>query len=633
MSRRRTLLLVTALAAALAASSGTPAPGSARRVAGSGEIVFVSSRDPDTAGQIYALAPGRAPRDLFRAPGGELELATSPTGSAYAFWSSHAGRMQLMVSRGSGAPRSVAVGGPAGVSSAAWQPVFSPDGTRLLIPYVPAHSTIDFQLALADVRSGAARNLRTPCRDVPAWSPTGSLFSCAAGNALDSISVSDLRGHVIFTTPGRHPLWSSDGRLAVASATHTAVLSVTGIVLARLNGVAQAWSPDGRTLALVRPHALVLAEPGRPTPIHTVAAGEVFWAAFTPDGREIAYDEGPFPHARIEPVAGGPPRPLAGGIGEGTWSRDGRYAFATVSGPTMTIEVGDRFGRRARVVGRFPFDDHGLSTRAWLGDGSQLLFNVFVPGHTDLWTMGTDGSGQRRLTNTGERISEPAWSADGTQLAYGSASFKGGLCGFCGGNVAVADAQGREVLVIPGAIAGQESADGSASWSPSGVQIAVMYSYAGGIFVVDRNGSGRDQISADGSSPAWSPDGSTIAFILGGAVWAIDPTGANRRQLLPASVSDADSIAWSPDGRELAFSTETGVYVSAADGTGAARRVVAAVRPGRPSFSPDGSQLAFAAGVDGAQPYRAIYTVGVDGSGLRQLTTGPFDSSDPAWRP
>ncbi|HEY3612716.1 MAG TPA: hypothetical protein VGK92_03380, partial [Gaiellales bacterium] len=108
---------------------------------------------------------------------------------------------------------------------------------------------------------------------------------------------------------------------------------------------------------------------------------------------------------------------------------------------------------------------------------------------------------------------------------------------------------------------------------------------------------------------------------------------ANRRRLLPRASQKALAVAWSPAGGDLAFSTATGVYVTAADGSGAPRRVALASAPGRPSFSPDGLWLAFSAQTGTLHPYRAIYVVGTDGGGLRQLTHGPFDSSDPAWRP
>jgi Tol biopolymer transport system component len=320
-----------------------------------------------------------------------------------------------------------------------------------------------------------------------------------------------------------------------------------------------------------------------------------------------------------------------------TWSRGGRLAFPVVKGTTATIEIGDRFGGHARVAGRVAFDDHGMFALAWLGDGSRLLVDTSVRDHADLWTMNADGSAQRRLTNTGERIGEPAWSADGARLAYDDAPFTGGNCGYCGGDVVVADAAGRKAFAVPGAQPGSESADTAPSWAPDGTRLAVSNAFNGGVFVVGLDGSGRAQVAPDAATAgAWSPDGATIAYVDnvgGGTIWGVDPAGANRRRLLPRSRLRVTSVAWSRDGRQLAFSTSTGVYVSPSDGSGAPLRVATAVTPGRPAFSPDGTQLAFAAQAGTVHPYRAIFVVHSDGSRLQQVTKGPYDSLDPAWRP
>ncbi len=71
---------------------------------------------------------------------------------------------------------------------------------------------------------------------------------------------------------------------------------------------------------------------------------------------------------------------------------------------------------------------------------------------------------------------------------------------------------------------------------------------------------------ASDTSPRWSPNGRTIAFVSdrGGSsqVWTIDPSGGEARQLTDLSV-DVDNVQWSPDGSRLAFSAE--VYPDCAD--------------------------------------------------------------------
>ena len=628
MNRRQWVPAAIALTVVLAASSAAPA---SERAAGEpGEIVFTSDRATANPGEIYALAPGAARRNLSRSPHADVGLAVSPKGRAYAFWSNRTGPWRLMVSADGRTLRSVPVGGPKGLDYPSAPPVFSADGTQLVIPYLALDSITQLpEYALAGVRSGPAKRLATRCRSTPALSPDGKRMACEAFDG-DRIVVADLRGRVRFTVPGNAALWSPDGRVAVTTAKTTEVLSPAGRSVASLTGVARAWSGDGRTLALTRPGALVLARPGVDRVSHVVyrdGGGEPpYWVAFTPDGRTIAFAGG-LGVAQMAAVAGGRVRPFAGQP-FGSWSRDGRYSFLVAASGMVRIEIGDQFGRKARVVARLPYDGKGVSRLAWLGDGSAVLYNGSAPIRADLWRMRADGSGQRRLTGSFP-IAEPTWSADGTQLAYR----RDGLAS--DGGVAVAGADGRRRTAVSGARPAERSNDGNPSWSPDASRIAVADVISGGISVVDVAGGSRSSVAVDGVSPAWSPDGATIAFVDldDGTVWGATPTGADRHRLLPASVRKVTSIAWSPDGKRLAFSTRSGISIAVPDGVSAPRVVTAARAPGRPSFSPDGLRIAFAAAVGRAHTYRAVSVAGVDGSGRRQLTSGPYDSSDPAWRP
>lgn len=621
MSPRRWLLLAGTLGAALVAVGTPPAPASSR-AAESGEIVFASDRASANPGEIYALKPGAAPRNLSRSPYADVALATSPKGRAFAFWSDRTGLWRLMIAPGGGALRSIVVGGRAGAAHPPAPPVFSADGTQVLIPYL-AHDSITQrpQYAIARVRSGPARGLKTECVSPPALSPDGKLIACATLGG-DRVSVADLRGDVRFTVPGRNALWSPDGRLAVAGEKRTEVLSSDGRSIARLSGVARAWSRGGSTLALTRPGTLMLARPGRtgaPRIVYQGSGVTPYWVAFTPDGNTVVFAGG-LGDPQMAPVAGGRVRAFAGEP-FGRWSRTGRYAFTVPGGATVRIEIGDQFGREAKVVARLPYDEQSVSGLGWLGDGSALLYNGSTTARAELWTMRADGGGQRRLG--GSAVAAPAWSRDGSELAYASRSATGTS------KVVTADARGRKRALLAG------TNDGDPSWSPDGKRIAVDDIVAAGVSVIDVASGRRTGLAVDGVSPAWSPDGATVAFvdIDDRTVWGAAPSGADRRRLLPASVGKVTSLAWSPDGKRLAFTTAKGVYVAVPDGLSAAELVIAARNPGRPSIAPDGKRLAFAADAGSVHRYRSVYVVGVDGSGRKQLTSGPYDSTDPAWRP
>ncbi|HET8778119.1 MAG TPA: hypothetical protein VFN76_10700, partial [Candidatus Limnocylindria bacterium] len=126
----------------------------------------------------------------------------------------------------------------------------------------------------------------------------------------------------------------------------------------------------------------------------------------------------------------------------------------------------------------------------------------------------------------------------------------------------------------------------------------------------------------------WSPDGSRIAMTIsdrtGNSVAIADADGSNRRVL----ASGAYTPSWSPDGTRLAWATDTSIVVTDADLTPAELDLGAIRSPGLPLWSPDGTRLAFTA-IDCPEcppdepifgdPPIAVYIVGIDGSGLRQI--------------
>ena len=251
------------------------------------------------------------------------------------------------------------------------------------------------------------------------------------------VSVADLRGDVRFSVPGKTPLWSSDGRLAVAGEQRTVVLSSAGRRIADAGGVARAWSRDGSTLALVRPGALLLARPGRPArrASSTGGARTPYWVAFTPDGRTVVFAGG-LGAPQMAAVAGGPVRAFAGQP-FGTWSRPAATRSPSRAARRSGSQIGDRLARNAKVVARLPYDEKGVSGLGWLGDGSACsttAAHVLAPscgrcGPTAARSDAWEGARSRRRPGTATargwrtpRATRPAGAASSSPMQPAASS-------------------------------------------------------------------------------------------------------------------------------------------------------------------------------------------------------------------
>ena len=153
---------------------------------------------------------------------------------------------------------------------------------------------------------------------------------------------------------------------------------------------------------------------------------------------------------------------------------------------------------------------------------------------------------------------------------------------------------------------------------------------------MDADGSNPTNLTqnplVDEIGPAWSPDGSKIAFKRQGEIYVMDADGLNPISLTSGASNTDSSRTWSPDGTRIAFVSRRDnneeIYVMSADGSNPTRLTNNTVFESSPAWSPDGSEIVFTSRRD---LNSEIYVMSADGSNPTRLTAHPASDSSPDW--
>jgi hypothetical protein len=207
-------------------------------------------------------------------------------------------------------------------------------------------------------------------------------------------------------------------------------------------------------------------------------------------------------------------------------------------------------------------------------DGTKIAF-ISMRDHledliditTEIYVMDANGDNARRLTFNEFGDNSPAWSADGTVIAY-----DGDCAGIDPTSICVVNADGSSSpSLFPGSLPG----DIWPSFSPDGRMIAFSHinsvnnNPSTEIYIMNVDGSGRTQLTNPGFQvydqyPDWSPDSSKIVFSRetsgkgDGEIIMLDLENNNEINLTNTPADHEYDPVWSPDGTKIAF---TGPWV------------------------------------------------------------------------
>ena len=422
-------------------------------------------------------------------------------------------------------------------------------------------------------------------------------------------------------------------------------------------------SPDGKTLAFVssrklgHAHVWLMDMKTRKSHLLTKEPGSGFHPAWSPDGNWLAFssDRGKFAghmpgrwektqslSIYVVRADGSGLRRITRGrgvAGSPQWSSNGKQIYYY-----ETTEVGAVYATFDAKLGATQITsvdvESGVMTAHTSGDGARRWPQPLDDG--SIAYLGTDEKhvislcrikGQVVTTGAAGEIRSPSWASDGKTVVYAKLTAP------------------DKFEVLPGfSVSNDVRLTKLASGgffpvvSPSTGKMVVS-SNMQSLVTMNPDGSGRKELLTDSDalllSPAWSPDGSKIAFSKGmyfrpgghpvGQIGIMNADGTNIHYHGTPN-TNSGFPTWSPDGKCIVYSQDAHLVIwDLATGQERILTPPGGQRDTFPQWSPKGDWIAFSSDRESDEDFK-LYLIRPDGTGLHKLTNVSGDSHC-SWSP